>query len=121
MTDFQTNGMQIVKRIDDELDFRGETRVELAKYLGINPQNISAWYTRGTVPAGDICLRISEYLGISIEYLIYGKEPESTQEERKLLKQWHALSSEEKNFIQIFLDGCEKKRNQEEKNSVSKA
>ena len=38
----ETNGLQIVKRIDEELDFRGETRVELAKFLGIFLHGIRA-------------------------------------------------------------------------------
>lgn len=113
----ETNGLQIVKRIDDELRYRGETRVELAKFLGIKPQNISAWYTRGTVPAGDICLKIAEYLHVSIEYLINGKEPGSSQEERWLLSEWNKLTDEQKDNIRIMLAGWEKARDDEKNNS----
>jgi len=117
----ETNGLQIVKRIDDELRYRGETRVELAKFLGIKPQNISAWYTRGTVPAGDICLKIAEYLGISIEYLINGKEPGSSQEEHWLLSQWKLLTDEQKSNIRVLLEAWEDIRQKDEKNNSSQA
>lgn len=117
----ETNGLQIVKRIDEELDFRGETRVELAKFLGIKPQNISAWYTRGTVPAGDICLEIAKYLHVPVEYLIYGKEPASSQEERWLLDQWNKLTEEQKNNIRVLIKSWEDLRKNDEKNTSSQA
>lgn len=117
----EANGLQIVRRIDAELDYRGETRVNLAKYLGIKPQNISAWYTRGTVPAGDICLKIAKYLGVSVEYVVYGEEPSSTKEERWLFSQWKKLTDEQKNNIKLLLNGWEEARTKEEKNNTSQA
>jgi len=117
----EANGLKIVQRIDDELKYRGETRVNLAKFLGIKPQNISAWSARGTVPAGDICLKIAEYFGVSVEWVLYGEEPGSTKEEHWLISQWKQLSDEQKNNIKLLLNGWEAARNQDEKNSSSQA
>lgn len=104
MTESVTNGMLIVDRIDNLLKKRGENRVLLAEALDIKPQNISAWSTRGTVPAGDICIRIADYLGVSVEWLVTGKEAALSSEERTLLKQWKVLSEEQKDTIRTLLD-----------------
>lgn len=104
MTESVTNGMLIVDRIDNLLKKRGENRVLLAEALDIKPQNISAWSTRGTVPAGDICIRIADYLGVSVEWLVTGKEAALSSEERTLLKQWQVLSEEQKDTIRTLLD-----------------
>lgn len=94
MKEIVTNGMLIVDRIDNLLKKKGENRVSLADALGIKPQNISAWSTRGTVPAGDICLKIAEYLNVSVEWLISGKEEEGLAPElRTLCITWDQLSN----------------------------
>lgn len=115
MTENATNGMLIVDRIDNLLKEKGENRVILAEAIKINPQNISAWSARGTVPAGDICLKIADYLGVSVEWLISGKESGLSTEQRALLSQWSKLSADQKDTIQILLDKWEADRKTKEK------
>jgi len=83
------NGFLIVKRIDSLLKKRKESRVQLAKAIGINPQNISAWSIRGTVPPTDISLKIADYLGTSVEWLVTGESREApalTDSEREVIE-----------------------------------
>ena len=118
MTENVTNGMLIVDRIDSLLKKRGENRVVLADVLGIKPQNISAWSTRGTVPAGDICIRIADYLGVSVEWLVTGKEAALSSEEKTLLKQWQILTPAQKDTIHTLLDKWESEHQSKEKNEL---
>ena len=99
-----TNGMQIVERIDRLLKERKLNRVALAEAIGIKPQNISAWSVRGTVPAGDICLKIAEYLNVSAVWLITGKEEGLSNEENKLLSIYQKLTPQQKDTIWTLLD-----------------
>ena len=110
-----TNGMLIVERIDNLLKERNLNRVVLAEAIGIKPQNISAWSVRGTVPAGDICLKIAEYLNVSIEWLIYGKEDGISNEERWLLSQWKSLDTVQKDTVRTLLEKWESDRTAFEK------
>ena len=116
MIENATNGMQIVDRIDNLLKKKNENRVTLAEVLGIRPQNISAWSARGTVPAADICLRIAEYLGVSVEWLVTGKESSLTSEEKTLLKQWKILTPDQKDTLRTLLDKWESEYQAREKN-----
>lgn len=117
MTENATNGMLIVDRIDNLLKKKNENRVTLAEVLGIKPQNISAWSTRGTVPAADICLRIAEYLGVSVEWLVTGKETALTSEEKTLLKQWKILTPDQKDTLRTLLNKWESEYQAREKNA----
>jgi len=100
MTDF-------VKRIDEVLLKRNLKRAALCNDLNLSATAITDWARRGTVPAGDICLRIADYLGVSVEWLINGKESELTQEERHLLTLWAHLTSEQKDTISTLLEKWE--------------
>ena len=100
MTDF-------VKRIDEVLLERNLKRAALCNDLNLSATAITDWARRGTVPAGDICLRIADYLGVSAEWLINGKESELTPEERHLLTLWAHLNSEQKDTISTLLEKWE--------------
>lgn len=115
------NGVSFVERIDEELDFKGMKRAELLRLLGLPRNSISNWLERGNIPAGDICLKIADYFGVSIEYLITGKNNDSTQEERWLISQWKQLSDEQKSNIRLLLNGWEDARTKDEKNNSSQA
>ena len=103
-----TNGMQIVERIDRLLKERNLNRVALADAIGIKPQNISAWSVRGTVPAGDICLKVADHLKVSAVWLITGKEEGMSNEEKKLLMIYQKLSAIQKDTIWTLLDKWER-------------
>lgn len=104
---YSTNGMQIVERIDRLLKKRNLNRVALAEAIGIKPQNISAWSVRGTVPAGDICLRVADFLNVSAVWLITGKEEGMSNEEKKLLTIYQKLSAQQKDTIWTLLEKWE--------------
>ncbi len=104
---YSTNGMQIVERIDRLLKERDLNRVALAEAIGINPQNISAWSVRGTVPAGDICLKIADFLQVSAVWLITGEEEGMSNEEKKLLTIYQKLSAQQKDTIWTLLEKWE--------------
>ena len=104
---YSANGMQIVERIDRLLKERNLNRVALAEAIGIKPQNISAWSVRGTVPAGDICLKIADFLKVSAVWLITGEEEGMSNEEKKLLTIYQKLSAQQKDTIWTLLEKWE--------------
>lgn len=111
---FSTNGMQIVERIDRLLKEMNLNRVALADSIGIKPQNISAWSVRGTVPAGDLCIKIAEFLNVSVVWLITGIEDGMNAEERKLLNVYKRLSPQQKDTIWTLLEKWDAEKRAEE-------
>lgn len=110
--------MNFVERIDEKLKEKNIKRVGMCEDVGIDTSIMTAWKKRGTIPAADICLKIAEYLGTSVEYLVTGKEKDSgsvalTAEEENVLNIWEDLNDFQKNTIKTLLESY-KKENQAE-------
>ncbi|GAA4650806.1 hypothetical protein GCM10023116_30890 [Kistimonas scapharcae] len=81
--------------------------VELAKYLGLSRSNaISSWKTRGSKPYA-YCEIVSEQEGVTMDWLLTGKEPKHRgkmttaldQQEMRLLDMIEQLSEENRREI----------------------
>ena len=101
MTDF-------VLRIDSVLKKLNLKRASLCSDLGLSSTAITDWARRGTVPAGDICLKIADYLKVSAVWLITGKEEGMSNEEKKLLMIYQKLTAIQKDTIWTLLEKWER-------------
>ena len=54
-------------------DERGEKITPLLKNLELGTSGISRW-RKGSSPTGETLLKLSQYFGVSIDYLLTGKE-----------------------------------------------
>ena len=72
--------MEIINRIIDELDKKGLTQADICKYIGIKNNVFTTWKTRGTAPPTKYLVQICDFLQITLEYLLTGKEKTSTTE-----------------------------------------
>jgi len=52
----------------------GKKPTSVGNDLGISSGTISAW-KEGTVPNGAMLAKLSDYFGVSVDYLLLGKEP----------------------------------------------
>ena len=52
----------------------GKSPTSVGKDLGLGSGTVSAWKT-GTVPNGSQLAKLADYFGVSIDYLLLGKEP----------------------------------------------
>ena len=66
--------MDIVDRILSVLQQQKRTQSELAEYLNIRKATISEWKRGRCVPSAAIVGKIADYLNISCDYLILGRE-----------------------------------------------
>lgn len=102
--------MDFVGRIDFKLTEKNIKRAAMCQDIGIDTSIITAWKKRGTIPAGDVCLKIADYLGVSVEWLITGKEKEDVKTENitvskmeNALKKINALTQDFFNAVQETL------------------
>ncbi len=72
--------MEFVERIDNLLKEKNLKRAALCDAVGIDVTSISAWKKRGTIPAGDVCVKIARYLDVDVEYLITGNHKDNVEE-----------------------------------------
>lgn len=99
-----------IDRLEKKLDEKKITKTELATDLGIRRPTLSEWKKNGAIPAGDVCLKIANYLGVSVEWLITGKEKEEAKTEKasvskkeQVQKKLNALTQDFFNSLQEII------------------
>lgn len=85
--------MKIGDKILTELDKQGKPKKELAEYIGVKPASISDWSDSDNLRFWNV-VKASEFLGLSLNYLAYGKEPTIPTEYKKLISSYQKLSPE---------------------------
>jgi len=106
-------------RVESILKEKRLTQKELAEELMLRRPTLSDWKKNGAVPAADICLRIADYLGVSVEWLVTGKESGLTSEEKTLLKQWKILTPDQKDTLRTLLNKWEAEYTAREKKELN--
>ena len=66
--------MTISSRIFALLKEQSKTQTALATYIGIRVATVSAWKAQNTDPSANLLERIAEFFGVSVDYLVTGKE-----------------------------------------------
>ncbi len=66
--------MEINERIFYLLKKQGKTASSLANYLNIKPSSITGWKNEGSFPSSKYIQKISEFLNVTIEYLVTGND-----------------------------------------------
>lgn len=69
------------KKIKDLLRERKSSQKELANTIGTSPANISKWLSNTMIPV-DALVKIAEYLGVTVDELIYDKSDKSFNKQK---------------------------------------
>lgn len=78
-------GKEFTERIDLCLRERNQTRKAITADLGISSSTMSSWAAgRGSIPNANVVAQIAEYLDVSTDWLITGKEKEPPDFARNL-------------------------------------
>ena len=64
------------ERFSELLEEKGITPYKLHKDTGIATATLSDWKNGKSVPKQDKLMKIADYFGVSLEYLMTGKEPQ---------------------------------------------
>lgn len=109
--------MDFVDRIDEKLKERNLKRISLCDDLEITHSALTDWKKRGTIPSGDVCLKIARYLDVSPEWLLGGEERKGgeavlSEEEKSVLRQFKNLTEEQKCAISALLEHYENANNE---------
>ena len=60
-------------------DKKGLKNADVSKATGIPKQLFSDWKKRDSTPKAETLIKIADFLGVPLEYLVSGKEPEQTE------------------------------------------
>jgi len=74
-----------------------------SKVTGVSEGAISGW--KKSFPTVDNLAYLAEYYGVSLDYLVVGKEPNGlSQEERELIAKYKGLSADNKRIVRTLID-----------------
>lgn len=99
--------MGIAQALNTLMNSRGISNYALAKYLGCSQSTIKNWLTGLTSPSNEKLKMISEYFGVSADYLL-GNEPnekphadenDMEPKEKLLLENFRDLPPEMQEFV----------------------
>lgn len=96
--------MTIGEKIIAELNKQGKSQKSLAQYIGVSDTAIGKWKTKPQDIKFENVVKASEFLGISLNYLAYGKEPSIPTEYKKLILSYQKLSPENQQMALRLLD-----------------
>lgn len=96
-------GKEFAERIDFILKRRNQTRKAITTDLNISSSTMSSWAAgRGSIPNANIVAQIADYLNVTTDWLITGKEPEDfecSKEEKELLSSLRLLDERDRQEI----------------------
>ena len=113
--------MTAIERMFILLENQGKSIQSLCNYLNISSSVMANWKKRSEYPPAKYLLTICEFLGISTDYLLSGKDADKklTLNEQKMLKLLHNLETETEqlnliSYIEGYVDRllCEKRSNE---------
>lgn len=67
--------MTLTDRIFDLLNKKGKSQTDIARLLNVRPTTVSEWKKGKYTPTVEHCVTLAEYFGVSLDYLITGREP----------------------------------------------
>ncbi|MEY8355224.1 helix-turn-helix transcriptional regulator [Lachnospiraceae bacterium 54-53] len=116
--------MTINERIKVLLKEKNKKQTELADFIGVSQNTVSDWINKGKSPSANLAYRISDFFGVSLDYLFTGKEfsiPVSaenmTEDQIELLKNYVRLDQRGKHKIHTVI--YEEMDRMDGKNSVA--
>jgi len=66
------------KRVKQCLKENAVTQNAAAKVIDVSPDTFRGWMSKGKIPPLSYAFRLSSFLGVSLEFLITGREHEKT-------------------------------------------
>lgn len=67
--------MTMTERIFDLLSQKGKNQTDIARLLNVRPTTVSEWRKGKYTPSVANCVALADYFGVSLDYLITGREP----------------------------------------------
>lgn len=116
----ETSGSAIVERIDSLLKAKNLKRQAAADFAGISLQAFTHWSLRGSIPAADTAIKIADFLGVDVRWLITGDDANGlSDEERKLVSDYRDISAAGRDAVRMLLDGYVKQSVEEKNKGVA--
>ena len=102
--------MSFGENLKQELLFSGILKKELAAKSGVNKRAIDTYVrTKSSMPPADTAVKIAKALGVTVEYLVTGKDPSISKEVNKLTRSILNLNKRDQKLISFLIKAMDEK------------
>ncbi|GEM_PF-1550584 len=103
--EYELNSLEISERIKKRLKELNYKQIDLSNNTGISKNAISNYVSGNRIPDTKSILLISQFLNVTIEWLLIGKESiYLSEEDKNLLKKYNTLNDKNKGKTENFID-----------------
>jgi transcriptional regulator with XRE-family HTH domain len=99
-----------IERLTLCLDNKGMTRKAWCADFGIPGPTIGNWIQRGSIPSVELVYRIAQYFGVSMEWLLTGKDTCIDDTTATMIVKFNQLSPEQKQTLITVADSLIKQK-----------
>ena len=85
-------------------------KMELVRLTGHSSGTISDWFSRRIMPKADDALKIADYLGVSVRFLVTGKDEDMPFKLREVVELCRGLGDDELDTVCRMLRGLRKEK-----------
>lgn len=113
----------IIQRIEKKLAEKDLMQKDLAHFIGVGPSTVGNWISRGTDPPARYLIHICDFLDVSLEYLLTGKEENTVEQigsnadlctdEADLLSYFRVLSRRNQRAILVQMENMINQENEQ--------
>ena len=103
------DNVKFVDRINLSLKSRHISKGKFYEDLGLANNSSTNWNKRGTIPSADVVLKIADYLGVSVRYLVTGEDNEIPVRIREIVELCRGLDDKELETVCNMLRGLQKR------------
>lgn len=94
--------MNVSERIQTLRKARGLSQEDLAEQIGVSRQAVGKWEARQSVPEADKLVALSDFFGVTTDFLLKGVEPEKPNSDLSLASRVLYIASTAFLFIGLF-------------------
>lgn len=94
------------ENVENLLKNKGISQKNLSDRLGINKSAVNHW-KNGAMPSIEIGIKIAQEFGVSVEWLVTGRDAVSetfSREEVEIVRKWRAIKDDDRQTVALLLN-----------------
>ena len=100
--DFWSNALPLMKK-------KGKKQKDLVRVTGKSSASVCDWVNKKVMPRADDALKIADLLGVSVRYLVTGKDEDMPVRIREIVELCRGLDDKELETVCNMLRGLQKR------------
>jgi len=86
------------------LETKSLRKSDLVNELKIPDSTVRGWWAKDSIPSADVALKVAKFLGVSVEYLLTGKDASFQSEPSEIDRRYSALTPSQKKAVETVID-----------------